>query len=636
MSHSNTAPSFERRMFNPDHGTAKRMRLTMQTTNQNNTQLKKKTATLCAVTASIIALALTGCGLGNAGNSSTSSVVKPLGQGGIQGSIHGGQQPIAFSTIQLYQVGTSGNASAATPLLSPAVTSDQNGNFGITGLYTCAPSSAVYIVATGGIPLLSNGSNNSGIAMMAYLGDCATLKANAASIYTFIDEVTTVASVYTLSGFMSGYANVGYAGSNLPGILKAFSTQNTLVSTSTGTSYGPSGGTGITLPTARINSLADSISACINSGSSTSTGCTQLFTATTVNGTAPSDTIGALVNLSHNPGLNVGAIYGLAPATPPFQPTLSTAPADWTLSIGYAGGGLSLPSGVALDASGNAWVANQGSNAITELTSGSFVSGATGYTSTSIVSPQGIAVDALGNIWVANTGASSLLKLNAAGSITNTVTSGLSGPVSVALDTNNNVWVANFDSNSIAAFGNNGTPLSGSPYTNAALVGPTGLAIDPSNTVWVGNSVPGSIASFNNSGVYQNVYTDGLLVAPGGVAVDANLGQIYTAATGISAITGLTQNGAVTFYGGGLTTPLAVAVDSASTVWAISDATVGSVSAFSSTGKVLTPSTGVGTLNQPSSLAIDASGNLWTTQLGDSSVMQFVGLSAPTHTPLAP
>jgi hypothetical protein len=49
--------------------------------------------------------------------------------------MHGGQQPISQATVQIYAVGTSGDGSAATKLLTPAVTTDAGGNFSLGGLW---------------------------------------------------------------------------------------------------------------------------------------------------------------------------------------------------------------------------------------------------------------------------------------------------------------------------------------------------------------------------------------------------------------------------------------------------------------------------------------------------------------------
>jgi len=584
----------------------------------------------------VAACVLTGCGVGTGSGSARPAVT--MGPGSLSGNVHGGQQPVSGSTIQLYAVGTTGNASAAQALLSSSVTTDDLGNFNITGLYTCPANSLVYMTATQGNPGLGEGANNTAIGVMAALGSCAALKANGATTNINIDEVTTVGAVYALAAFTSDYPNVGYAAGNLGGITNAFATANVLVSTSTGFAPGVAPVAGVTLPTTEILTLSDALANCIDSSGPSSAGCSVLLSAATpTGGTAPTNTIAALANIAHNPGANVAAIFGLVLAVAPYQPTLTSAPSDWTVSIYYTGGGLLLPGSVAIDGSGNAWVANGGGNAVSEIATGSFASGSSGYVSSSIVGAQGIAIDASNNVWLANTGADNLLELNSSGAVTATITSGISGPAAVAIDGNANVWVTNFDGNSVAKF-TAGSPAAGSPFTNAALSGPTGIAIDASNNVWVGNGDGATVMLFNNSGVYQNSFTDGLMIAPGGVATDSTHGRVWAAATGISAITGLTLSGGAVagtpLSGGGISMPLAVAVDGSGNVWTANNVTAGSVSGYTTAGVAMTPSTGLGVLNSPVGLALDASGNLWATSVGDSSVTEFIGLGTPTVTPL--
>jgi hypothetical protein len=111
------------------------------------------------------------------GSQSTVSGVK-VGSG-IRGNVHGGQQPVANSTIRLYTVGTTGDGSSATPLLTQTVTSDANGNFSITGLYSCTNATYVYFTATGGNPGLP--SANPDIALMNAFGPCSSL--NTGTLY---------------------------------------------------------------------------------------------------------------------------------------------------------------------------------------------------------------------------------------------------------------------------------------------------------------------------------------------------------------------------------------------------------------------------------------------------------------------
>ena len=124
---------------------------------------------------------------------------------GMSGAVHGGQQPISGATIQLYAVGTSGDGSASTPLLTAPVASDANGNFGITSLYTCPSSSTlVYLTATGGSP--GSGTTNPQIALMAALGPCGSLTP---STFIFVNEITTVAAVYALAPYITSFSAIG-------------------------------------------------------------------------------------------------------------------------------------------------------------------------------------------------------------------------------------------------------------------------------------------------------------------------------------------------------------------------------------------------------------------------------------------
>jgi len=79
---------------------------------------------------------------------------------------------------------------------------------------------------------------------------------------------------------------------------------------------------------------------------------------------------------------------------------------------GYTGGGLSGPAGIAIDGSGRVWVTNRDSNSISEFSnSGTPLSPSTGLGTDSYVvqqvnvglsGPRGIAIDPSGNVWVAN------------------------------------------------------------------------------------------------------------------------------------------------------------------------------------------------------------------------------------------
>jgi hypothetical protein len=367
----------------------------------------------------------------------------------LRGVVHGGQQPITQSTIQLYAVGTTGYGAGATPLLTSAVTTDGSGFFSITGKWTCTPGTLVYITATGGDPGV--GGNNSAINIMAALGPCDNLTASSSIT---INELTTVAAVWALAPFLNGMS-VGAPTTNSAGLTAAFNDLAKIIDNGHGTTPGPSLPSTVTVPTAMLNTLADILAACINSTGPSSIPCNALFTFTTpAGGIAPTDTLTAALNMAQHPAQNVANLLTVPTPNSPFQPLLSVAN-DFTIGITYSVG--STPINLAVDASGNVWVANSGSAFVSKL---SRSNGArTDYSAGGISDPKGIAIDLSGNIWIAN-------------STTNTLSALLS----------------------------TGTPLTGSPFSGGGLNQPTALAIDPFDTVWVANAGAQTMSAFNASG----------------------------------------------------------------------------------------------------------------------------------------
>ena len=79
------------------------------------------------------------------------------------------------------------------------------------------------------------------------------------------------------------------------------------------------------------------------------------------------------------------------------------------------GGGLLRPQGIAVDGAGAVWVANYQGNSLSELggsssaAPGTFLSPATGFgLDASLLAPYGLAIDASGNLWVTNSGSNTL------------------------------------------------------------------------------------------------------------------------------------------------------------------------------------------------------------------------------------
>jgi polygalacturonase len=268
----------------------------------------------------------------------------------MSGKVYGGQQPVTGGLIQLYAVGTTGDGSAATPLIGTTVTTSDGsgasnsnanagnanntlpaGSFTITGDYTCPSGAEVYLVVTGGN---SGVGKNNNLALMAALGLCGNLSS---TNYVFLDELTTVASIAALSNYMSSYFAIGSGSADASALQTAFSTVNEYTDTTLGIVPGPTLPSSTYASSIEIQTLGDAISACINSAGGTAgdgSSCGTLFADTTPSGgPAPTDTIGAALNIVNHPALNTCAIYNLVSGTPPFEPTLSGCPSSWTLPI---------------------------------------------------------------------------------------------------------------------------------------------------------------------------------------------------------------------------------------------------------------------------------------------------------------
>jgi hypothetical protein len=435
-------------------------------------------------------LALAGCAASS--NELQTSVPAPVSLATApHGEAFGGQQPVSGMTLQLYAAGSTGYGSAATPLFSPATSTNSSGSFSFPTYHCPTPSTQVYLVGTGGDPVAGNtGGNtaaNPNLGLMVALGSCGNLNSGT---HIHMNELTTVAAVWALAPFMAGnttsYLNIGTSSTNATGLQLAFEASSEVVNTSTGTFPGnlPAGAM---LPTSELNTLADLLEACINSKGGTAndgtTSCGSLFgLAPNAAGTAyPTDTITAAMNIAQSPARNTTPLIGLVGGTPAFEPTLPAAPNAWTVAIQYTGGGLNQPTSIAADQSGNIWVGNSGSPAVSLFDNlGNTLLGTTGATLGGV--PAGVAIDLSGNAWVTASN-NKVYELNSSGTNTSTLTgNGLNLPTGIAIDPGGVIWVTNSGSgaNSVSAFTSAGAALSGSPFTGAGIASPAAIAINAS------------------------------------------------------------------------------------------------------------------------------------------------------------
>jgi hypothetical protein len=625
----------------------------------------------------------TGCGVGD---QAPASLQTPLGA--LRGNVHGGSQPVVGAHVYLFAVGTGGYggpgispsaANKSTSLLGSHnlngfptmldmtsgptggdyyVTTNASGDFALAGDYTCATNTQVYAYVLGGQPTTS--TTNSAAGLMAVLGNCTggTLAAQVPQVT--VNEVSTVAAAYALAGFASDAVHISNGGSTAAnaGLRNAAANAAQLydISGTNGTvalAATPSGN-GV-VPQATIDSLANSLAACVNSTGPSSSQCsTNLFQAVMssgTSGTTATDTATEAIYIAQNPGIAVATIYGnTAGIGTPFLPVLSAAPNDWTIGLTFSGGGLNSPQGIAIDSSGDAWVTNVAGNSLSEFGPlGNALSPSAGFTGGGLNQPQGVAIDSTGNVWTTNNNLTISKFLSVGTAAVGSPYSGgaLNYPTGIAIDSNNNVWTVNNSQNAqVSEFSSNGTPKSSAGYTDGEYYDvPRVVAIDGSGSAWTAYGVLEQYAAAgvaNSNGPFRG----GGIGTVGGIAIDS-LGDIWMANYG-SSISEFANNGTALssstgYTGGGVQYGHGIAIDGAGSVWVSSSTTYnGCVSHFtggagSSAGTALSPSTGYlgGNINVPESIALDSSGDVWVPNFNGASVTELIGASTPVITPVA-
>ena len=600
-------------------------------------------ALLLVLTAPAI-LSLAGCGV------STNAIPDAITGASIQGSLHGGQQPISNAHIYLMAASTSGYGSNSTSLIKAAgaagtddtgsyMLTDSGGSFNIAGDYTCTSNQELYVLSLGGNPGLGGSVDATQIALLAPVGLCSAITS---STFVQLNEVSTIAMAYALAGFSSSPTQIATSTSSqgATNLANAFAMVGNLESSGGQTLATTPGGNG-TVPLKEINTLADILAACVNTSSSGSSQCSTLFSnakSAGTSGTTPLNTAQAALNIAHNPGsVGISNLSPLAISTSPFQPTLSGAPADFSLAVTYTASGLNRPGLPSVDAAGDVWIGNISSGPLVELSPvGAQLSPAGGYTGGGSPNGFGSAVDLAGNVWVTSNGGG--VKYNNSGGYIGTYAGG--NPAGepfyqkIAVDASDNIWVA--DNSSLGKYSNAGTALSpATGYATSEYV--ADVRVDSTGVIWISDK-DGFLSSYNSSGTNTHQFADGAYgaSAPIALAIDGS-NQIWVADSNVSEVSRFTNTGTQsTFSGGGTSDPYSIAIDGAGAAWVANLG--GTVSGFSNSGTVLTPSAGYA-IPSGSNLvftAADGSGNLWVSLYAESTVMQFVGLTVPVVTPINP
>lgn len=334
-------------------------------------------------------------------------------------------------------------------------------------------------------------------------------------------------------------------------------------------------------------------------------------------------------------------IFRLDPATG-VSTSLAGSSATGSADGTGAAAGFSMPVGMALDATGNLYVADGMNCTLRKITAAGVVTtlagtpGCTTQTETdgtgaaaTFLYPYGVLIDHTGNLVVGDVYGNTVRKVSLSG--VTTTFAGLAANIGyvdgaaaaasfdflrgsgLAADGSGNLYVADTQNQLIRKVAPNGTvtTLAGSPLQEGSADGvgsaarfnlPTDVAVDLSGNVYVADSYndrirkitpDGTVSTLAGSGSYGNADGTGTAASfgvPIGVAVDG-AGNVYVAEYGNNTIRKITPAGVVTTFAG--QSGVAGSADGTGTA---------------------------ATFNQPAHLVLDTAGNLYVTDTGNSTI----------------
>ena len=334
----------------------------------------------------------------------------------------------------------------------------------------------------------------------------------------------------------------------------------------------------------------------------------------------------------------------------------------------------SYPYGVAVDSTGNVYVADNGSHRIRKITPAGVVTtlaGSTGGYNDGgwFNKPVGVATDWDGTVYVADQLNNRIRKITPAGAVTTFAGAGnfsagigsFAWPRGVALDSNLNVYVADMYNLQIRRVTPGGamTIFAGSGLqgtvdgtgTNARFGSPAGITIDATGTIYVTDSQYPSIRRITSAGVVTRfagnnnpAFADGVgtntsFNSPSGIVADT-YGNLYVADTNNHRIRRITSDGTVTTLAGQATPgyldgiginarfnfPYHLSIDALGTLY-VADQTNNRIRTVQTSTGVVSTLAGDGTagftpsrFNTPQGITVDRFRNAYVGDTGNHSI----------------
>jgi hypothetical protein len=374
----------------------------------------------------------------------------------LKGQVQGGGQPIANSTVTLWA------ASSGAPTQLGQARTEADGSFTLNSTDAPDKDAILYLIAKSGQPKASaQNGDNPAIALIAVIGGKPPGTVT-------INEMTTVASVWTHAQFLDGTAIKGpslslrIAAGNVPNFVD-------LQTGGWGTAIQDPLNSSQTPTMANFATLADALAGCVTRV--TADACPKLYTATTPpKGDAPNDTLTAAQSIARAPWYQPARVFALLDQfypvpqgktmrAVPYMPYLRFAPSAWVLPLRFDGGGYRAGGKAMFDSEGSLWVGDN------------FTIGWQGQDT----------------LWQGNA-----TKFAPNGHPLSPITTGFAGggmqggTFGAAVDAKDNAWLSSYGGKSIAVFDKNGKPLT--PPEGITFDGKLGLMqgiiATPSGDVW--------------------------------------------------------------------------------------------------------------------------------------------------------
>jgi len=426
----------------------------------------------------------------------------------VEGRVEIAHAPVAGSKVTLWSANLGAPAKIGNAMSGP------DGGFAIDAADTPA-SPDYYIIAEGGTPAVSAVRADPSLALLSVLG--ATPPAR-----VVVNELTTVASVYTNARFIQGESISG----NQLGLKIAAGNAPNLVDPVTG-GWGavlldPLNSTQTTA-LASLDTLGSLITA-YATGVDDGWRARFLKAASPSVGAAPCNTLEAMTDIARESWTAPKDLFGLfneaypQPAdgsrrSAPFVPYLAYVPDDFALSLAFAGGGTYSAGRLMFDPDGNLWsgqnwMAGSQSGAVNSIGGGVLKMSPNGVAlSPPIVGFTGMGIDGVGwgtavtkdRVWASSfNGKLLVMDFNGKPVATDKdlpFKQPLHGLMGIGVAANGDVWVAEGPDDFLICFPG-GRLKDGRIVKVAGLKSPFDIVIDPRNRVWVSNSQSDTVVRF--------------------------------------------------------------------------------------------------------------------------------------------